>query len=275
VLNNKQDALVYGLRGTSLYSKFKLKEKLPTVDNRWKLTIMTLRWLSLYIFVLLISACAKPPLAEMDAAEYMVARAYEMQAQKHAPAEYQAAHSALEDARKSLQNSDYSEADESLDFALIHARRAAFLTEESKARMAEEEIRQQREEAEHQAALKAQAEAETEARQEKIKAKVRKPAPPAKPDSTPPTTIYQVGEGETLWTISAQAVVYHDALLWPLLYQANRDQIKDPRQIFPGQTLNIRRDLTAEDREMAHQKARESDIFPVPHDIEKSPADNR
>jgi hypothetical protein len=52
-------------------------------------------------------------------------------------------------------------------------------------------------------------------------------------------------------------------LLWPLLYQANRDQIKDPRQIFPGQTLSIRRDMTEQELEEARQKARESDIFPV------------
>jgi hypothetical protein len=53
-------------------------------------------------------------------------------------------------------------------------------------------------------------------------------------------------------------------MLWPLLYQANRDQIKDPRQIFPGQTLSVRRDMTEKELEEARQKARESDIFPVP-----------
>jgi nucleoid-associated protein YgaU len=75
---------------------------------------------------------------------------------------------------------------------------------------------------------------------------------------------YTVGEGENLWTISAQPQVYGEGLLWPLLYQANRDQIKDPRQIFPGQILGIRRDMTEEELEEARQKARESDIFPVP-----------
>ena len=77
-------------------------------------------------------------------------------------------------------------------------------------------------------------------------------------------TSYEVGEGETLWTIANQSVVYGDSLLWPLLYQANRDQIKDPRQVYPGQILNIRRDLSAQDIEDARKRALESDIFPVP-----------
>ena len=75
---------------------------------------------------------------------------------------------------------------------------------------------------------------------------------------------WYVGEGENLWTISAQPQVYAEGLLWPLLYQANRDQIKDPRQIFTAQILDIRRDMTVEELEEARQKARESDIFPVP-----------
>ncbi|MDH3809583.1 MAG: LysM peptidoglycan-binding domain-containing protein, partial [Desulfuromonadales bacterium] len=79
---------------------------------------------------------------------------------------------------------------------------------------------------------------------------------------------YTVGDGENLWTISAQPEVYGEGLLWPLLYQANRDQIKDPRQIFPGQSLSIRRDMTEADLEDARQRARESDIFPVPPSTE-------
>ncbi len=234
---------------------------------------MTLRCLSLLIFVCLMSACAKPPLAEMDAAAYIVSRAHEMQAQEHAPAEYQAAQSALADARVAMQGADYSAADESLNFALTHARRAITLTEESKARQTEEELRRQREEALRQSAFKAQA--EEEARLASIRAEVHKTPHIQKPTTPSPTTTYPVIDGENLWTISAQPTVYNDGLLWPLLYQANRDQIKDPRQIFPGQTLNIRRDLTEEDRESARQKARESDIFPIPHDTLKSQSENR
>ncbi len=33
--------------------------------------------------------------------------------------------------------------------------------------------------------------------------------------------------------------VYKDARLWPLIYVANKDHIKDPDLIFPGQKLVI------------------------------------
>ena len=95
--------------------------------------------------------------------------------------------------------------------------------------------------------------------------------PPAKPAAAPapkpkapPATSYTVVEGDNLWTVAAQPQVYNDGLLWPLLYQANRDQIKDPRQIFPGQVLGIRRDMGEKELDEARQRARESDIFPVP-----------
>lgn len=92
------------------------------------------------------------------------------------------------------------------------------------------------------------------------------PAPPKKsshvPADRPPCT-YIVKNGETLWTIAAQRSVYRDALLWPLLYRANRDQIKDPRQIYPQQVLTIPRDVSEEEMEAAREKARQSEIFPL------------
>jgi len=30
-----------------------------------------------------------------------------------------------------------------------------------------------------------------------------------------------------------------DPLLWPVLYRANRDRIKDPTRIYPGQQISI------------------------------------
>jgi len=72
---------------------------------------------------------------------------------------------------------------------------------------------------------------------------------------------YTVSEGELLWTIAKRADVYGDPLLWPLLYQANRDQIKDPRKIYAGQTLTIPRNISEEDREKARILAKKSDIF--------------
>ena len=48
---------------------------------------------------------------------------------------------------------------------------------------------------------------------------------------------YLVQPGQTLWHIAAE--VAGDPYLWPLLYRANRDQIKDPSLLYPGQELTI------------------------------------
>ena len=45
--------------------------------------------------------------------------------------------------------------------------------------------------------------------------------------------VHVVEPGETLWQIAA------DAYRWPELYRANRDQIKDPSLLYPGQRLAI------------------------------------
>jgi nucleoid-associated protein YgaU len=221
-----------------------------------------LRSLIVFTVAALICSCAKPPQMEMDAAQYMVNRARDKQAMEYAPTEYQAADTALSDARRAMDKADYRGARESLDYALIHARRAVELAEEGQAKRAAEEAERAKEQ---ESANKA---AQLKAREAEPTAKKPAPTPPPKPTPKPqqkatPATSYSVKEGETLWTISAQSQVYGDGLLWPLLYQANRDQIKDPRQIFPGQVLNIRRDMTEKDLEEARQKARESDIFPL------------
>lgn len=46
-----------------------------------------------------------------------------------------------------------------------------------------------------------------------------------------------VQPGESLWQIAAR--LGGDPQLWPLLYRANRDQIKDPSRLYPGQSLRI------------------------------------
>ena len=49
--------------------------------------------------------------------------------------------------------------------------------------------------------------------------------------------IHEVRPGETLWTIAR--ITVGDPTLWPALYLANRDQIKDPALVYPGQQLAI------------------------------------
>ncbi|MBW6512175.1 MAG: LysM peptidoglycan-binding domain-containing protein [Desulfuromonadaceae bacterium] len=85
------------------------------------------------------------------------------------------------------------------------------------------------------------------------------------------TKAYVVKAGETLWTIAAEPELYGDALLWSLLYQANRDQIKDPRTIYPGQVLSVPRNLSVEELEAAREWARKSEVFPVHNGTTRSP----
>ncbi len=142
-----------------------------------------LRSLIFLIIVVLLSSCAKPPYAELDAAEYMVGKAYALQAVKFAPTEYQAAKAALADARKAIEKTDYSDARDSLEFTLKHARRAAVLAEEGQARAAEEKAqRTLAEEKAQQLALQA-----AQAEEAAAKSKKTPPKPKSKPAAKPKT----------------------------------------------------------------------------------------
>jgi len=57
-------------------------------------------------------------------------------------------------------------------------------------------------------------------------------APGAQRDRT-----YTVVKGDSLSKIAKR--VYGKASLWRKIYEANRDHIKDPDMIFPGQLLRI------------------------------------
>ena len=49
---------------------------------------------------------------------------------------------------------------------------------------------------------------------------------------------YEVKSGDSLSKIAKR--VYGDANAWKEIFEANRDILKDPNQIFPGQKLKIR-----------------------------------
>ena len=197
-------------------------------------------WLcGLLLTVALLGGCAKPPLQQLDAAEYLVARAYANQAPLYSPGDYQAAFAALEDGRRLIDSKKYPAAEDALTFARRHALRAYDKAEATKLRLAaEEEAR--RKQAEEEARLKAEEEAR-------------------KLERTP--VEYRVAENDTLASIAALPVVYGDPLLWPLLYQANRDQIKNPAALYIGQTLKIPRNQSTAELEAARQKARDAGLF--------------
>jgi len=52
---------------------------------------------------------------------------------------------------------------------------------------------------------------------------------------------HTVTKGECLWWISEYKHVYNDPFMWPLIYKANRDQIKNPDLIYPGQQFDVPR----------------------------------
>ena len=68
---------------------------------------------------------------------------------------------------------------------------------------------------------------------------------------------YRVQRGDTLWGISAREQIYNNAFMWPLIYKANSQHIRDPDLIFPQQIFVIPRDYTPEEAAAALQRARQ------------------
>lgn len=58
--------------------------------------------------------------------------------------------------------------------------------------------------------------------------------------------MYTVVAGDCLWCISAKSQIYGDPYKWPLIYRKNVAQIGDADLIYPGQELEIDRNLTPE-----------------------------
>lgn len=59
---------------------------------------------------------------------------------------------------------------------------------------------------------------------------------------------------DCLWTISGRKAIYGDVWLWPKIWEGNRDKIKDPDRIFPGEKLMIpeKAPLTAAEKRAEH-----------------------
>ena len=58
---------------------------------------------------------------------------------------------------------------------------------------------------------------------------------------------YEVVKGDCLWNIAKKKDFYGNGFAWPVIYQANRDQIKNPDLIYPKQTFKIP-NLTEEEK---------------------------
>jgi len=233
------------------------------------------RLLLIVVVIFLLFGCAQPPpVGELESTRNVVAHAYAAGAAQHASGEYQLANSALQAAELQIKNKEYRRASFTLDLARRYSAEALKLTIARKQQLAAEEkkiaedkqlaaLAKQRE-LERQAKLKKQQE---QKKKVVIVPKPKKPAPVVVKKASPivkapkPVNHVEVHAGENLAIIAARAEVYKDALLWPLIYKANRDQIKDPTVIFPGQILLIPRDKSRDEVEAARREARELNLF--------------
>lgn len=63
----------------------------------------------------------------------------------------------------------------------------------------------------------------------------------------PQEIMYTVVKGDHLWGIAKKKEHYDNPFAWPKIYQANRDQIKNPDLIYPNQVFKIP-NLTEEEK---------------------------
>lgn len=79
-------------------------------------------------------------------------------------------------------------------------------------------------------------------------------------------SIHIVKRGDTLPSIAARHDIYNDSFMWPLIYKANRDQIKDPKVLYTGQDLKIPRDVSLDDIIQARREAGAPEPEKIPKD---------
>jgi hypothetical protein len=75
---------------------------------------------------------------------------------------------------------------------------------------------------------------------------------------------YIVQRHDCLWTIAGQPKIYGDSFQWPMLFKANRDEIRDPDLIYPRQNLSVENGYSPEERNHSRQMAMATPKY-VPH----------
>jgi hypothetical protein len=71
----------------------------------------------------------------------------------------------------------------------------------------------------------------------------------------------KVRPGDTLWKIAERKDVYGSGWLYPLIYKANRDKIRNPAQLDAGVVLKVPRDVPDPDVEIAEEEAMTGQIL--------------
>jgi len=175
---------------------------------------------------LMIAGCSKPT-AELEKAEQALQAAKDAGAPTLAAADYQAAENKLNAGKSSIDAIKYSQAKTELEEAAQLA-----------------EIARQK-------AVAAKQKPGTPAPVAPVvQKKVETPAAPKSDLSS-----YTVVQGDCLWKISANRDIYGDGYVWSLIYDANKDQIKNPNLIYPKQVLKIKTNVTDEEKKAARKRA--------------------
>lgn len=100
-----------------------------------------------------------------------------------------------------------------------------------------------------------------------VNTQAAKPAPVEEkptPAAAPSMGHYTVVKADTLWGIAGKSDIYSDNFQWPLIFKANRDEIKDPDLIYPQQDFKIQKDASSEDVSHARDLASKTPKY-VPH----------
>jgi len=207
-----------------------------------------LRYLVFMVCLGLLAACASPPRIELATARRSVSLAQAMGGSSISPEYYTLARERLLEAEELIDAGEHERARQVLQLAEYYAGQVIILVYE---RDDQPDILSAPE-------GDARGDADNTSGSKSVATKPRAPK-----------ESHLVRPGESLWTIAAQRLVYGDALQWPLIYKANRDQIKDPRQIYPKQELTIPRNVSAEEVEAAREMARSSEVFPIPVQVRR------
>ena len=92
------------------------------------------------------------------------------------------------------------------------------------------------------------------------------PAPVTEAPAPPPALCsdYTVEKCDDLWSIAAKPQIYNDAMLWPCIFNANRDKIKNANKLTVGTVLTIPCTLSEAEKAACRDQAGKFPKYVVP-----------